>query len=223
MKKSIFIVAVILTCLTSCSKDRELQQVLKRFPQSMVDEFYQNGLIKAEKFSAEKMGLTKTEKVTEFVINPIPEANNQYRNECGGMSSAFVMRFYGEDTNGDKVYAQIKGKNPDGSISPKPLKNYWDTNTDYQMEVFKGDIKSLKEIVSHNIPVIVLINCEGGWHYVPVVGFDKKYIYLQDSVPKFRNVTGQKYNRKETYKKFEKLWNVILPESDHLMFVAVKQ
>ena len=75
------------------------------------------------------------------------------------------------------------------------------------MEVFKGDIKSLKEIVSHNIPVIVLINCEGGWHYVPVVGFDKKYIYLQDSVPKFRNVTGQKYNRKETYKKFEKLWN----------------
>ncbi len=75
----------------------------------------------------------------------------------------------------------------------------------------------------HNIPVIVLINCPGGWHYVPVVGYDQRFVYIQDSVPSFRNSSDGVRNRKESWKDFEALWNVVLPNSDHLMFVAVKK
>ncbi|MBQ7619946.1 MAG: hypothetical protein IJS51_07440, partial [Treponema sp.] len=62
----------------------------------------------------------------------------------------------------------------------------------------------------------------GGWHYVPVVGYDQRFVYIQDSVPSFRNSSGAT-NRKESWKDFEALWNVVLPNSDHLIFVAVKE
>ena len=50
---------------------------------------------------------------------------------------------------------------------------------------------------------------------------DQRFVYIQDSVPSFRNSSGAT-NRKESWKDFEALWNVVLPNSDHLMFIAVK-
>lgn len=205
----------------SCKEKDPLDEILKRYPKEVVQAFYERGMIEAPAYdqSAIPGGGLDAE---SFMIDPMPAAESQEHNECGAMSSAFVLRFYGKDAKGLELYDQIEEKNPDGTINPKPLKNFWDKQRGYKMNVFKGDASALKNAVSHNIPVIVLINCPGGWHYVPVVGYDERFVYIQDSVPSFRNSSGDA-NRKESWKDFEALWNVVLPNSDHLMFVAVRE
>jgi len=210
-----------LALFASCKEKDPLAEILKRYPKEVIQAFYERGMIEAPAYdqSAIPGGSSGAE---SFMISPMPAAESQEHNECGAMSSAFVLRFYGENAKGLEIYDQIEEKNPDGTINPKPLKNFWDKQRGYKMNVFKGDAAALKNAVSHNIPVIVLINCPGGWHYVPVVGYDQRFVYIQDSVPSFRNSSGAT-NRKESWKDFEALWNVVLPNSDHLMFVAVKE
>ena len=186
----------------------------------MAQAFYERGMIEAPAYDESELPGSRSE-AEAFMISPMPAAESQEHNECGAMSSAFVLRFYGENAKGLELYDQIEEKNPDGTINPKPLKNFWDKKRGYKMNVFKGDAAALKNAVSHNIPVIVLINCSGGWHYVPVVGYDQRFVYIQDSVPSFRNSSGAT-NRKESWKDFEALWNVVLPNSARLMFVAQK-
>ena len=209
-----------LALFASCKEKDPLAEILKRYPKEVVQAFYERGMIEAPAYdqSAIPGGNSGAE---SFMISPMPAAESQEHNECGAMSSAFVLRFYGENAKGLELYDQIEEKNPDGTINPKPLKNFWDKKRGYKMNVFKGDAAALKKAVSHNIPVIVLINCPGGWHYVPVVGYDQSFVYIQDSVPSFRNSSGAT-NRKESWKDFEAFWNVVLPNSDHLMFVAQK-
>ena len=222
-KRGIMVAVVALAAFAlfaSCKEKDPLAEILKRYPKEMVQAFYERGMIEAPAYdqSAIPGGSLDAE---AFMISPMPAAESQEHNECGAMSSAFVLRFYGENAKGLELYDQIEEKNPDGTINPKPLKNFWDKQRGYKMNVFKGDASALKNAVGHNIPVIVLINCPGGWHYVPVVGYDQRFVYIQDSVPSFRNSSGAA-NRKESWKDFEALWNVVLPNSDHLMFVAVK-
>lgn len=211
-----------LALLVSCKEKDPLAAVLKRYPKEVVQAFYERGMIEAPAYDESAIPSARSD-AEAFMIAPMPAAESQEHNECGAMSSAFVLRFYGEDAKGLEEYERIEEKNPDGTINPKPLKNFWDTKRGYKMNVFKGDAAALKNAVSHNIPVIVLINCPGGWHYVPVVGYDRRFVYIQDSVPSFRNSSGGACNRKESWKDFEELWNVVLPNSDHLMFVAVKE
>ena len=211
-----------LALFVSCKEKDSLSQILKRYPKEVVKAFYERGMIEAPAYDKSKLPGSSSDAET-FVIEPMPRAESQAHNECGAMSSAFVLRFYGQDAKGLEIYEQIEEKNPDGTINPKPLKNFWDKKGGFEMNVFKGDVEALKNAVSHNIPVIVLINCPGGWHYVPVVGYDQRFVYIQDSVPSFRNSSGGVCNRKESWKDFEALWNVVLPNSDHLMFVAVKK
>lgn len=207
---------------SSCKKKDSLSKVLKRYPKEVVQAFYERGMIVAPAYDESALPGSRSE-AESFTISPMPAAESQEHNECGAMSSAFVLRFYGEDAKGLDIYGKIEEKNPDGTINPKPLKNFWDKMLGYKMNVFNGDAAALKSAVSRNIPVIVLINCPGGWHYVPVVGYDQRFVYIQDSVPSFRNSSGGVCNRKESWKDFEALWNVVLPNSDHLMFVAVKE
>ena len=210
-----------LALFASCQKKDSLSKVLKRYPKEVVQAFYERGMIEAPAYDQSAIPGACSD-AESFTISPMPAAESQAHNECGAMASAFVLRFYGEDAKGLELYERIEEKNPDGTINPKPLKNFWDKKSAYKMNVFKGDAAALKNAVSHNIPVIVLINCPGGWHYVPVVGFDQRFVYIQDSVPSFRNSSGGVCNRKESWKDFEALWNVVLPNSEHLMFVAVK-
>lgn len=223
-KRGIMVAVVALAALalfSSCKEKDSLSKVLKRYPKEVVQAFYERGMIVAPAYDESALPGSRSE-AESFTISPMPAAESQEHNECGAMSSAFVLRFYGEDAKGLDIYGQIEEKNPDGTINPKPLKNFWDKMLGYKMNVFKGDAAALKSAVGHNIPVIVLINCPGGWHYVPVVGYDQRFVYIQDSVPSFRNSSGGVRNRKESWKDFEALWNVVLPNSDHLMFVAVK-
>ena len=224
-KRGIMVAVAALAALAlfaSCKEKDSLSKVLKRYPKEVVQAFYERGMIEAPAYDESALPGSSSE-AESFTISPMPAAESQEHNECGAMSSAFVLRFYGEDAKGLDIYGQIEEKNPDGTINPKPLKNFWDKKSAYKMNVFKGDAAALKNAVSHNIPVIVLINCPGGWHYVPIVGYDERFVYIQDSVPSFRNSSGGVCNRKESWKDFEALWNVVLPNSDHLMFVAVRK
>ena len=222
-RRALFAVAAfsVLALFGACQKKDSLSQVLKRYPKEVVQAFYERGMIEAPAYDESKLPGSSSDAET-FVIDPMPRSESQANNECGAMASAFVLRFYGEDAKGLEIYEQIEEKNPDGTINPKPLKNFWEKKSGFEMKVFKGDSAALKSAVSRNIPVIVLINCPGGWHYVPIVGYDQRFVYIQDSVPSFRNSSGGVCNRKESWKDFEALWNVVLPNSARLMFVAQK-
>lgn len=235
MKKTFKFITLFILCLLSLVvfsgyiKRKSLSNLLKKYPKEMVKTFFKEGILKVKNFNKdnlEYLTYNQENKITyenKVLINPLLNAESQNHNECGGMSSAYVMRFYKNNVTGLSVYSQIKNKNPDGTINPNQLYQYLKTQSDYNIYACKGTIQDLKTVLDCNIPVIVLINCTGGFHYVPVVGYDNEYIYIQDSVPSFRNSKQTSYNRRETYKDFEKLWNVVLPKSDHLMYIITKK
>ena len=107
----------------SCKEKDPLAEILKRYPKEMVQAFYERGMIEAPAYEESALPGSRSE-AEAFMISPMPAAESQEHNECGAMSSAFVLRFYGENAKGLELYDQIEEKNPDGTINPKPLKNF---------------------------------------------------------------------------------------------------
>lgn len=59
-------------------------------------------------------------------------------------------------------------------------------------------------------PVIVMIRVQRdkNWlHYVPVVGFDERYIFIAESLEELVNYDGKLYNRRIKKEDFRKLWD----------------
>lgn len=229
----LMVMLLIASVFTSC--DGKSDKIKDKYSAKEIEKFLKTDLVIGADYDKSLLEISapidfcKTAEVNnrsvedeEFLIDPMPAAENQGYNQCSGAASSYVLRFYGETADVQSVYDKINPKRSDGTVSPKPLKDFWDSKEDYKTIVFKGTVADLKDAVNHNIPVIVLINCIGGWHYVPVVGYDKDSVYIQDSIPEFRNEYGKAYNRKVTNAEFEELWNVALPYCDHLMFVITK-
>ncbi len=73
-----------------------------------------------------------------------------------------------------------------------------------------GNLNTLKNEVAKGIPVIVLIRMQEGskdLHYVPVVGYDEKHIYIAESSESDVNCKEKYYNRKVKVSDFKRLWN----------------
>lgn len=74
-------------------------------------------------------------------------------------------------------------------------------------------MKVLKSELNKGTPVIVMIRVEPkrNWlHYVPVVGYDKEYVYLAESLSELINCDTAIYNRKVKNEDFLKLWNTAM-------------
>lgn len=160
-----------------------------------------------------------------FMVLPNPAPDTQQTFECAGCSSAYLLRFYGADADGVKLFHQpdFPCKHDEGAF-PRCFKvlfeeQYGGYTTDY----FTGTTDDLKDAVSQGIPAIVLLFSPRGLHYVPVVGYDETHFYIQDSVEDYRNAPGNKdYNRVVDIPTFDKLWNIPL-ESCQRLFVIVKR
>ena len=160
-----------------------------------------------------------------YVVIPNPKPDTQPGNECAACSSAYLLRFYGEEADGVSLYHQptFPCKHDEGAF-PKCFKILFEEQyTTYTTEYYTGTTDDLKNAVSKGIPVIVLIFNGKTLHYVPVVGYDESHFFIQDSVEKYRNVADNNaYNESIGIETFDKMWNVPI-ESCQRLFVVVKK
>ncbi len=147
-----------------------------------------------------------------FVITPNPAPDTQSGVECAACSSAYLLRFYGAEANGVEMYHNptfpCKHK---GGAFPRCFRILFEQQLDgYTAEYYTGTTEDLRDAVSKGVPVIVLLLYNGNsLHYVPVVGYDDTYFYIQDSVDKYRNVTdNDDYNEKLDIATFDAMWNI---------------
>lgn len=148
-------------------------------------------------------------KKKEFVITKANRIDIQSGNECAAFSSAYILRHWGIEKNGDSLYEVIPNKLKDGCVYPKGILKLLSQYC-FKVKYYAGNITALKNEVSKGNPVIVMIRTwpEKNWlHFVPVVGYDEQYIFIAESLTELANSDGQYYNRKVTIEEFKKLWN----------------
>ena len=166
-------------------------------------------------------------KKEEFLIKNKNRIDFQNDVECGGFSSAFVLRNFGIEADGNELYNNIQGKMANGCVYPKQVKNLLQQNG-LKAKYVRGNLCALKNEVSKGNPVIVLIRVEAKkpyLHFVPVVGFDKENVLLAESLERFVNCKNEHYNRRICNKDFLKLWNtamIKMPLYANTFFVVEK-
>ena len=189
----------------------------------MTDE--QKAYARANWLMAPREYANKHDHPSSFVIIPNPKPDTQTGNECAACSSAYLLRFYGEEVDGVSLYQQpsFPCKYSDGAY-PKCFKILFEEQyKNYTAEYFTGSTEDLKNAVSKGIPVIALVFNGKTLHYVPVVGYDESHFFIQDSVEKYRNVVDNNaYNESVDIDTFDKMWNIPI-ESCQRLFVVVKK
>ena len=169
--------------------------------------------------------VNKHDHPSSFVIYPNPKPDTQSGNECAACSSAYLLRFYGEDVDGMTLYHQptFPCKYDDGAY-PKCFKVLFEEQrSNYTAEYYTGTIDDLKNAISKGIPVIALVSTGKTLHYVPVVGYDETHFFIQDSVEKYRNAADKEaYNESIEIETFDMMWNIPI-ESCQRLFVVVKK
>jgi predicted double-glycine peptidase len=146
---------------------------------------------------------------SKYVVSKENRIELQKRNDCAGYSVAYILRHYNIAADGTEVYERISNKTTDGYVYPKEIKKVV-AEFGFQAKYCAGNLNALKNEVSKGHPIIVFIRVKRNerWlHYVPVVGYDEKNIYLADSLEECVNCNEQKYNRKISNEDFKLLWN----------------
>ncbi|MBQ7920227.1 MAG: C39 family peptidase [Lachnospiraceae bacterium] len=137
-------------------------------------------------------------------------SEEQGKCECAGFSSAYVYRHLGLDAKGMDTYQKMPCKGPKGYVYCKGIVKLARRNG-FRAMLRTGNLNALKNTVAKGNPVIVMLRTRKGargLHYVPVVGYDKEFIYITDSVKSNRNVVSPHFNRKIPVTEFKKLWNI---------------
>lgn len=144
-----------------------------------------------------------------FLISDSTRIDSQTGYKCSAYSSAFILRHWGKEAQGDSIYEIIPGKMEDGYVYPKGILSFLKDNG-FSIGYHFGNIDALKNEVSKGHPVIVMIKIrpDKDWlHYVPVIGYSNDSIYIAESIPELCNVMGKNYNRSVSTNDFETLWN----------------
>lgn len=145
----------------------------------------------------------------EFVVTKANRIDLQSGYKCSAFSSAYILRHWDIEKDGNNLYDVIPNKMKDGYVYPKGIMNLL-SQYDFKVKYCAGNITALKNEVSKGNPVIMMIRIQTdkNWlHYVPVVGYDEQYIFIAESLADFVNCNEQYYNRKISINEFRKLWN----------------
>lgn len=145
----------------------------------------------------------------KYVITKKNRIDIQTGYQCSAFSSAFVLRHFGVDVNGEELYQKMPNKIKDGYVYPKGIQNLF-PQYGLRVKYCTGNLNALKCEVSKGNPVIVMIrvNAEKNWlHYVPVVGYDERHIFIAESLKELVNCNKKYYNREVNNSEFRKLWN----------------
>lgn len=139
------------------------------------------------------------------------DIQNNY--ECAAFSSAYVLRHFGIEADGNELYKNYPRKLLNGMIAPKGIIAFF-KKYGYRMSFCKGSVNTLKKQISKGVPVIAFIKVfpgKGDLHFVPVVGYDEEYLYFADSLRYTINCNERYYNRKTTISDFETVWKTWIP------------
>ena len=145
--------------------------------------------------------------------------------QCAGYAGAYVLKSLGHEADGRALYQEMRPLFGTGARSPKEIIKVFERQG-IPARYFRGNLTDLEAAVSRGVPVIALILTRPGrkWlHYVPVVGYDREYLYLADSMAEAANSESSLYNRKITKADFCRLWDTrqfLLPFVKNTFIVA---
>lgn len=146
----------------------------------------------------------------EYIITRKNRIDIQHKVECSAFSCAYVLRHFGIDMCGDEIYNMIEDKTVSGDVYPRDVIKLL-YNCGFKARYRMGNINSLKREVNRGNPVIVIIRTykdKNYLHYVPVVGYDEKRIFIAESLENLiNNKNNIHYNREIEISEFKKLWN----------------
>ncbi|WP_155592244.1 cysteine peptidase family C39 domain-containing protein [Lysinibacillus cavernae] len=156
--------------------------------------------------------LRKRDYPTNYLIKRNNRIDMQNKRECAAFSTAYVLRHFGMEADGEELYTDFPSKMKSGNVYPKGIRTVLRKNG-FKTSYYKGNINTLKYEVSKGFPVIVFIKVHkdrNNLHFVPVVGYDKEYVYLSESLRQLVNCNddNNNYNRRVPINEFRKLWNV---------------
>lgn len=129
--------------------------------------------------------------------------------QCSAFSSAYVLRHWGIEESGARLYERMPCKMKDGYVYPKGILKLLH-QYGLKVKYHSGNLAALKNAVSTGNPVIVLIRVrpDKDWlHFVPVVGYDEQNIFVAESLAELVNCNEPHYNRSIPTHQFRKLWN----------------
>ena len=156
--------------------------------------------------------LRKRDYPANYLIKRNNRIDSQNKRECAAFSTAYVLRHFGIEADGEELYTNFPSKVRSGNVYPKGIRTEL-RKKGFKTNYYKGNINTLKFEVSKGTPVIVFIKVQkdrNNLHFVPVVGYDKEYFYLSESLRQLVNCNddNNSYNRKVPINEFRKLWNV---------------
>lgn len=144
----------------------------------------------------------------------------QTSGKCAAYATAYLLRYFGEETNGEELYPELKRTL--GFVSANSIMNVLEKHG-YQAKTCHGSIDTLKQQLTNGNPIIVFIRIQGDTHYAVVVGYDERLIYLVDSLAENVNVQTNaldaRYNRVLTMEAFEDVWKTrtLLPKNIYIV------
>lgn len=156
--------------------------------------------------------LRKRNYPANYLIQQTNRIDFQNNTECAAFSTAYLLRHFGKEADGEALYTHFPSKTRAGNVYPKGIRTML-RNKGYETTYYKGTIHTLKYEVSKGNPVIVFIKVHkdrNNLHFVPVIGYDEAYIYLAESLKHQVNCEDEQtsYNRKVPIDEFKKLWNI---------------
>ncbi|MEK3765954.1 cysteine peptidase family C39 domain-containing protein [Solibacillus sp. FSL K6-4121] len=165
--------------------------------------------------------LRKTAYPANYLIQQNNRIDFQNNTECAAFSTAYILRHFGMEADGEALYTHFPSKTMAGNVYPKGIRTVL-RKKGFKTNYYKGNIDTLKYEVSKGTPVIAFIKVHKDFnnlHFVPVVGYDKEYIYLSESLKHLVNIEGKhkSYNRKVPIEEFKKLWDI---KRMHMLFYS---
>lgn len=151
-----------------------------------------------------------------FCRNEKTHIDYQTDGKCASYASAYILRYLGEDIDGEKLFPELKRQF--GFVSTNSITNVF-KHHGHQATAYHGNIETLKKQLTHGNPLIVFIRIPGDTHYAVVVGYDEHNIYLVDSLMENTNTLDARYNRIMTTKDFEDVWQngTLLPNNIYIV------
>ena len=137
--------------------------------------------------------------------------------KCAAYAAAYLLRYFGEDADGEKLFSELK--RPFGFASANSIADVFERRG-YRAKACHGSVDTLKQRLTEGNPIIVFIRIPKDTHYAVVVGYDERNVYLADSLAENANAVNAQYNRVMTTEDFESVWKTgtLLPDNIYIVF-----
>ena len=147
-----------------------------------------------------------------YIIKRKNRIDMQTGYQCSAFSVAYLLRHHGISASGEEIYPNMPDKMKDGCVYPKGLCHTL-SGYGFNVRYCSGNLEALQKEICRGNPVIVMIKVrkDKNWlHYVPVVGFNDRYIFIAESLSELVNCGCEFYNRRVEKKEFLQLWNTAM-------------